>query len=356
MSKTLLESDEIGSIQRNDFDITTTGQAIITKIIAGTGVTISSTGVDTGTGDVTINASGGSALTLAAIGSVPNANAATLTGSVLNLQPASASFGGILSAPSVAQTIGGNKAFSGIININNKLILNGTNLATQSTSTDASYLFNTGTFSSGIITEASGVILSYGINCPQVGTRDTTVVGGIFRFDTRVTGFGTAFGDQAFTILGYATGSSSALNRLSVSLQNGDTILNANGGSLIATSLSGTGTRMVVADPTGILSTQVIPGITRSIVNISTNTTGAAVASTEYVYFASNTITFTLPTAVGNTNRYTIVFKTTGTLTIATTLGQTIAFYPSAPATTATITKQGTVVELFSDGTNWWTI
>lgn len=65
MSKTLLESDEIGSVQRNDFDITTTGQAVITKVIAGTGVTISSTGINPGTGDVTINAAagGGSGIT-----------------------------------------------------------------------------------------------------------------------------------------------------------------------------------------------------------------------------------------------------------------------------------------------------
>ena len=43
-------------------------------------------------------------------------------------------------------------------------------------------------------------------------------------------------------------------------------------------------------------------------------------------------------------------------MTIATTSAQTIAFYPAAPATTATVTVQGTVVELFSDGANWWTI
>lgn len=59
MGRTQLTSREIGSVQRNDFDTTTTTQAVITKVIAGTNVTISSTGVDAGTGDVTINASGG---------------------------------------------------------------------------------------------------------------------------------------------------------------------------------------------------------------------------------------------------------------------------------------------------------
>jgi hypothetical protein len=44
-----------GSIQRSDLDTTTAGEAIIRKVLAGTNVTISSTGVDAGTGDVTIN-------------------------------------------------------------------------------------------------------------------------------------------------------------------------------------------------------------------------------------------------------------------------------------------------------------
>lgn len=56
MARTLLTSREIGNVQRNDLDITTTGEAIIRKVVAGTGISLSSTGVDAGTGDVTINA------------------------------------------------------------------------------------------------------------------------------------------------------------------------------------------------------------------------------------------------------------------------------------------------------------
>jgi len=50
------------------------------------------------------------AITLSAIGSTPNANGATLTGQVLNLQPASASFGGVITTG--RQTIAGTKTFS----------------------------------------------------------------------------------------------------------------------------------------------------------------------------------------------------------------------------------------------------
>jgi len=69
-------------------------------ITAGTNITISGG---------TISSSGGS-ISLSAIGSTPNANAATLTGSVLNLEPASASFGGIITTGT--QTFAGAKTFS----------------------------------------------------------------------------------------------------------------------------------------------------------------------------------------------------------------------------------------------------
>jgi len=46
-------------------------------------------------------------------------------------------------------------------------------------------------------------------------------------------------------------------------------------------------------------------GITRTIANISIPTTAGSVAVTDYVFFITNT-TLTLPTAVSNTNRYTV--------------------------------------------------
>lgn len=46
-----------GSLQREDMDITTPGNAMITKVIAGSTMKITSTGGDAGTGDVTIEVS-----------------------------------------------------------------------------------------------------------------------------------------------------------------------------------------------------------------------------------------------------------------------------------------------------------
>ena len=44
-----------GSIQRVDLDVATAGQAVIRKVIAGNGISIGYDGVDSGTGDVTVN-------------------------------------------------------------------------------------------------------------------------------------------------------------------------------------------------------------------------------------------------------------------------------------------------------------
>lgn len=49
-----------GSITRSNINTTTPNQALITKIIAGNGISISSSGVDPGTGNVVISMSGGS--------------------------------------------------------------------------------------------------------------------------------------------------------------------------------------------------------------------------------------------------------------------------------------------------------
>jgi hypothetical protein len=61
VAATLLRGTQVGdgSIQRVDIDVSTAGQALIRKVIAGAGITLVSTGADAGTGDVTISAAGG---------------------------------------------------------------------------------------------------------------------------------------------------------------------------------------------------------------------------------------------------------------------------------------------------------
>lgn len=98
-----------------------------------------------------------------------------------------------------------------------------------------------------------------------------------------------------------------------------------------------------------VTSGTVTGGITRSVSSISTPTTAGATASTDYVYLVSGTTTLTLPTAVGNTNRYTVKnVDASLTTTIATTSAQTIDGSASA-----TLPVSNTSVDLISNGSNW---
>jgi hypothetical protein len=82
-----------------------------------------------------------------------------------------------------------------------------------------------GSYESGVFTEVNGEVLSYGINVPQLTTRNTAQVGGIFRLDSRGT-------QQKFVVIGYPTGGSVGNERLSVNLQDGLVYMATNGGNV----------------------------------------------------------------------------------------------------------------------------
>lgn len=77
----------------------------------GSGVSVADT---SGVTTVTVSAV---PLTLAAVGAAPNANGATVSSGVLNLEPASASFPGVVTT--AAQTIAGQKDFSNVVRLPN---------------------------------------------------------------------------------------------------------------------------------------------------------------------------------------------------------------------------------------------
>ena len=79
--------------------------------------------------------------------------------------------------------------------------------------TDAGLMMDgAGSFESALFTEVNGEVLSYAINTPQITTRNTTRVGGIFRMDIR-----TAYPE--FVIGGYAAGGSVFTRLLACNLQ-----------------------------------------------------------------------------------------------------------------------------------------
>ncbi len=111
----------------------------------------------------------------------------------------------------------------------------------------------------------------------------------------------------------------------------------------LVTPLLGTPTSGNLSNCTGY------PGIiARSVNSISSNTSLAAATFTDYTYLCTNTITVTLPTAVGNTNLYTIKNNGTGIITIATTSAQTID-----SALTQVLNIQYSWITVQSDGANW---
>lgn len=125
-------------------------------------------------------------------------------------------------------------------------------------------------------------------------------------------------------------------------------------GVLKVTGLAGTGTRMVVASADGTMSTQTIPsgggGTTRSVVSVTSATTLDATANTDYVALVGASGAPTMPTAVGNTNRYTVKNVTTTNRTIATTSSQTI------DGSSSIVIRPNESVDLISDNANWWVI
>lgn len=110
--------------------------------------------------------------------------------------------------------------------------------------------------------------------------------------------------------------------------------------------LSSTGADAGTGDVT-INSTASGSGITRVISSISGVTTGAAVALTDYVYLCTGTFTYTQPTAVSNTNRYTIKNVGSGIITVAFTSAQT------GDGTTTLIIRANTSLDLISNNANW---
>lgn len=92
-------------------------------------------------------------------------------------------------------------------------------------------------------------------------------------------------------------------------------------------------------------------GIVRSVNSVATNTAAGAVAGTDYVYLAAGSITITLPTTVGNSNLYTVKNIGAGTVTIATTGGDTID-----GSVNLQLPVQFTSVDLVSNNSGNWDI
>jgi hypothetical protein len=87
----------------------------------------------------------------------------------------------------------------------------------------------------------------------------------------------------------------------------------------------------------------------RSLNTITSSITAGAVPQTDYIYVATSpNITVTMPSAIGNNNRYTIKNLSSGTINVVPQNGQTIDNQP-----TIAIINQYISIDLVSDNQNW---
>lgn len=91
-----------------------------------------------------------------------------------------------------------------------------------------------GIYLSGMFTEVNGEILSYGINCPQIMTRNTGRSGAIFRFDIRDSATILDANAHAYSVRTFAKGSASATTLLLIDMDNFHSWLGVDGVSSTA--------------------------------------------------------------------------------------------------------------------------
>jgi hypothetical protein len=92
--------------------------------------------------------------------------------------------------------------------------------------------------------------------------------------------------------------------------------------------------------------------LSRYIASISTNTTAGSTANTDFVYVCTAGLTLTLPTAVSNTNRYSVKNTSSSVVKVFTTSSQAIDGITSG----YNLTRQYQAIDVISDGSNWFVI
>lgn len=130
----------------------------------------------------------------------------------------------------------------------------------------------------------------------------------------------------------------------------GDILYASNANTLSKQAIGTNGQILTVVGGVPAWSSLSSPGITRQIISISSNTTLASASLTDYVYNVTGNTTATLPTAIGNTNRYTVKNQGSGNVTINTLVGgQTI---DGVSSVTLTASLSGSY-DFESDNANW---
>lgn len=207
--------------------------------------------------------------------------------------------------------------------------------------------------SSNLIVDANGILVG---TVPELNVIQGTdiSVSGVFnvplnRVDLTITSTGGS-GSGTVTSVAFSDGSTAPIFSVS-----GSPITTS--GTIIETLLTQTANTIFAGPTSGgaaqptfrALVSADIPGIflIRSINVISSNQTLGSTTNTDYVYVVSGTTTVTMPTAVSNTNLYTVKNGGSNTVTIIFTGGQ------NADGSTSLSLTPNTSLDLISDNSNY---
>ncbi len=234
-----------------------------------------------------------------------------------------------------------------LLSISEKLRLFDTTPTSADATTKMGYMVNN-IRPAGLILESDGTddILSLAINCSQVGTRNTSVSGGIFRMETR-NGIGFQYGERSFIIYGYPTGGSVATPRFMTSFENGNTALNPNGGwTSIGTWVNASSSKLLV------LSTTEQQRTAYDVSNYYTTTVSSTGSPTFDAVGTTPTFTFSDPVLFDGYAR--LKAYTVATLPTGVTGAMAYCTDLLTPTYLATAVGGGAVVApVFYNGSNW---
>lgn len=113
---------------------------------------------------------------------------------------------------------------------------------------------------------------------------------------------------------------------------------------------NGTVNQVLTTDGNGITTWASVAtgGVSRVVSILSVSSTLEASANTDYAFFPNVGVVLTLPTAISNTNRYTIKNRSSSSILVSATTGEDID-----DATTALLTTQNESIDLLSNGSVW---
>jgi hypothetical protein len=159
-------------------------------------------------------------------------------------------------------------------------------------------------------------------------------------------------GQLSWTTVSSSGGGVSSFNGLTGAVQGVSAAIGGTGISVSGATGSVTITNTGVRSFNGSTGDVTYNALSRYIASISTNTTAGSTANTDFVYVCTAGLTLTLPTAVSNTNRYSVKNTSSSVVKVFTTSSQAIDGITSG----YNLTRQYQAIDVISDGSNWFVI